>query len=281
MFEKRGVRKKTRVRRIPPLIKRGLYPWFKPKEGDVRILVPILILLGAMLSGCSVRARYTSIDDVPPSPNLPPLEQVAAIGLRAVQLISVALPESAEIANKLDTNSATSAWVQVTLKTPPQTIVSGAFYLPTMYAFAHQWGIAQLAVDYLRRCETFLDAQISQINAKRASLAWSNFFLAMSSVGYGLSNTSSQSDVNRLSNELGISRNTQSMQLNNPMSEYHSGRVDDIATLKHQVKTLKEQMTSYAKLLEIARNWILEEVARQEKEIPSDVKTVLDAKVPL
>lgn len=241
----------------------------------------VALLLG--LNACAANFKYTTVDDIPRAPNLPPREEVAAIGLRAVQMLIVAIPDMTEAIQRADTHTATLTWVNLASKLPTERVIaSPAFYQATVYALAHQWGVAQHAIDYLRRYEVFLEDRIATAESKKASLAWSNFFAGLSTVGYAMSNASAnQTYANRLSNELAISRNTQTMQANTLLSELHSAQVTDFATVKHKVREVKEQLTAHAKLLEIYRGWLYEAVEKQEKEIPKDAMRILEVKLAL
>jgi hypothetical protein len=251
-------------------------------EGIMRIAPSLVLVCGMSLLACATQTTYRTIDDVPPAADLPRAEQVAAVGLRAKQIWISRNPKFLEVLANTDTGRATSVWVSTVTNFPPETIVTNpGLYDVTVYALAHQWGITQLSIDYLRRVEIFIGQKLDSLKTKQANLAWSNFFLAMNSMGYGPANSSSQNHANRLSNELGLIRNTQATQFNNLLSEYYSAQADDVATLKHRVTRLKESSVSYSKLLEIYRDWLLKAVEAQNKQIPDDARKILEVKVSL
>jgi hypothetical protein len=245
-------------------------------------LILVVLILALSLAACATQTKYTTIDDVPAAPDLPRPEQVAAVGLRAKQIWVSRNPKFLEVLAGTDTGRATFVWVSTAFNFPAEMVVeSPGLYFLTVYALAHQWGITQLSIDYLRRVEVFIGERIDSLSTKQANLAWSNFFLGMSSMGYGLSSSSSPGYANRLSNEFGITRNTHATQFNNLLSEYYSTQAQDVATLKHRVTTLKNSLVSYAKLLEIYRDWLFKAVEAQSKQIPDDAKNILEVKMIL
>jgi hypothetical protein len=247
----------------------------------MRSLMFAALVSCVLLSSCAT-SRFTTIEDIPRAPALPHNEQVAAIGLRAKQLWVSLSPKVAKYATDLGADQFTSIWMEIVYDFPPEAVVAQPHaYQLTAYALAHQWGCTQIAIDYLRRLEKYVDDQIREVDAKRAAIAWSSFFAAMTSIGSGPSSADSQTYVDRLVNELSITRNTQSVQLNNLFSEHYSEQANDIATIKRRATELKQQLTARAKLLDVYRGWLFEASKKLEKEMPADAKKILDAKISL
>lgn len=240
-------------------------------------LVGILTALLA-LSGCATIPSVDLTTLLQPDPRLPRKEHIEAIGTLAIQKVVALAPQAAQTLAAYDLNTVTASVVTIMFRSPPDQLVANSdiFEIAT-YALAHQWGLTQITLDYVVRYDRLITARYEDLKRQKASKAWSNFFFALSSMGYALSNTSAPPSL-ALSNQLGISHNQQAMQLNTLMADAYQQRMETVEELKLQIGRLKQELVSYSNLLEIYRGWLLKAQQDQKRDMIPDAKRILEAK---
>src|SRR5262245_5710771 len=98
------------------------------------IVLWLFLVCGVVFPACATQTKYRTIDDVPPTADLPRTEQVAAVGLRAKQIWISRNPKFLEVLANTDTGRATSVWVSTVTNLPPEEIVmSPRLYDVTVY----------------------------------------------------------------------------------------------------------------------------------------------------
>lgn len=244
-----------------------------------------LVGLHAALMLAIIACATTSTTDLSallePDPRLPRKEHIEAIGVLAVQRVVATAPQAAQILAPYDLNTVTASLITLLFRNPVEQLAANptAFEIAA-YSLAHQWGLTQITLDYVARYDRLLTVRYEDVKRKKAGMAWSNFFLALSSMGYSLSRSSGPPSL-ALSNEIGISRNQQAMQLNTLMADSYQQRIESLEEFKLRVTQLKVELVSYSNLLEIYRGWLFKAQADQQRNISPDARQILEAKASL
>ena len=238
-----------------------------------------LLVLALLLIGCATTSPLDLATLLEPDPRLPKKEHVQAVGTIAIQRLVALSPKAAEIISKHDLYTVTGGLVTAMFRFPVEQLAADPpLFELTAYALAHQWGLTQLALDHVARYDRLITHRYEELQQKKAAMAWSNFFYALSTMGYAMS-TVSAAPTQRFSNELGISRNQQAMQVNNLMAEYYQQRIETLEEFKLQVSRLKPELVSYSNLLEIYRGWLFKAQEDHHRHpLPHDAKQMLEVK---
>lgn len=238
-------------------------------------MVALLVIVAA--SACATPgADFEQL--LEPDPSLPRPERVHVMGTLAAQRLVAAVPDLSSKVQQADLFTVTATLVDYMFKMPTEDLVASpeAFEI-TLYALAHQWGLCQLAVDHVDRYDRLFEARYEELKRQQRSLAWSNFFLGLSSMGYAMSNANA-TPTQQLSNELGMSRNQEAMQLNQLMNEQYRQQAGSLEELRIQITQIKQELVAYSNLLEIYRDWMMEAAAAKIAELSPEAQRILEAK---
>lgn len=236
-----------------------------------------------LIVACATTPKQTSDLNtlLQPNPNLPRIEDVETIGTLAVQRLIAAMPQLTQTFLASDTFTITSVTVTIFTKFPIEQVAADPVFSEIgLYCLAHQWGRAQILLDYINRYDKLLVQRHDELKQRKKDIAWSNFILGLSSMCYGMSNVYA-TPGQRLSNELGLMRNLQVFQIGQQLSEVYQQRSQNIEDLRLQIGLLKQQLISYSNFLKKYVDWVLIEVREESQKLSPEAVKILEAKAVL
>jgi len=240
--------------------------------------IVFLATVGLLVSACATTQPVDLNAFLVPDPRLPRLEHVELMATLAIQKVVAAAPGAAQALQAADSFAATSAFVTILFRTPiDQLAATPAAFEVALLSLAHQWGRTQIVLDYVSRYDKLLAARHEELKRKQRDIAWSNFFLGLSTVAYGISNAYTD-PMQRLSNELGLARNQQAMELNQKLSTLYESRGQNLEDTRLQLAQVKQTLISYSNLLEIYVRWLLSTARDRAERLSPEAVRILEVK---